>query len=444
MQISCLDYSRKTEMVSVADIIVMRPRRQADTATVKMLAESIALGRLLNPITVLERADTTDFILIAGLHRLEAFRHLERNTIPAFILPASTTEAEARMMEISENLHRAELTELERAEQIEEWRELAKARKISDPLNRQPHELGNSQTARELGIDEKAVRNASKIASITPEAKEAAREAGIDNNQSKLRKVAAAPAEQQVEAVHKIAGARALMADRQEPADSLDFFPTPPWATRALMERVFPHLGVIPSGLALEPACGEGHMAEPLAEYFRRVIATDIFDYGYGEAAVDFLSEDTSREADWLITNPPFGDKTVPFVLRALKLARVGVAVFQRLQWVETIERYESIFRDCAPTLVAFFVERVCLCKGRWDPDGSTATAYAWFTWIHGEAPRPPFWIPPGCSERLTHPDDPIRFTTHPVTRKAVPPKATPPDDGLDIPPIFDRRRRSA
>ena len=131
-------------------------------------------------------------------------------------------------------------------------------------------------------------------------------------------------------------------------------------------------------------------------------------------------------------------------MLRALKLARVGVAVFQRLQWVETIERYESIFRDCPPTLVAFFVERVCLCKGRWDPDGSTATAYAWFTWIHGEAPRPPFWIPPGCRERLTLPDDVIRFTTHPVTRKAVPPKATPPDDGLDIPQIFDRRRRVA
>jgi len=28
-------------------------------------------------------------------------------------------------------------------------------------LNRQPHELGNSQTARELGVNEKAVRNAS-------------------------------------------------------------------------------------------------------------------------------------------------------------------------------------------------------------------------------------------------------------------------------------------
>src|SRR5262245_14564477 len=100
------------------------------------------------------------------------------------------------------------------------------------------------------------------------------------------------------------------MASRQEPADSLDYFPTPPWATRALVEHVFPALGIRPSDLAgmdaLEPACGEGHMAEPLAEYFGRVIATDLHDYGYGEAPVDFLDESTKLDADWIITNPPF------------------------------------------------------------------------------------------------------------------------------------------
>lgn len=32
----------------------------------------------------------------------------------------------------------------------------------------------------------------------------------------------------------------AVMARRVEPADSLDFFPTPPWATRAFCEHVMP------------------------------------------------------------------------------------------------------------------------------------------------------------------------------------------------------------
>ena len=38
-----------------------------------------------------------------------------------------------------------------------------------------------------------------------------------------------------------------------------------------------------------EPACGAGHMANVLAEYFGDVMATDKFDYGYG-TAFDFLA----------------------------------------------------------------------------------------------------------------------------------------------------------
>jgi ParB family chromosome partitioning protein len=171
---------------------VKPPRRQVDTNTVVSLAESINRIGLINPITVLEQADTADYILVTGLHRLEAFRHLKPDSIPVFILPASTAETEARMMEISENLHRLELTALERAEQVDEWRQLAKVRKLSAPSNTQPAESGAREAARELGVDEKTVRNASKIASITPEAKEAARNAGIDDNQSNLLKVAAA------------------------------------------------------------------------------------------------------------------------------------------------------------------------------------------------------------------------------------------------------------
>jgi hypothetical protein len=234
-----------------------------------------------------------------------------------------------------------------------------------------------------------------------------------------------------------INGARAIMASRHEPDDSLDFFPTPPFATRALIERVLPVLNVrendLSSSTAWESACGEGHMAEVLTEYFGRVVATDVFDYGYGEAPVDFLDNATRRDFDWIISNPPFKE-SIPFVLRALELARVGVAMFMRLQWLETIERYEQVFRDQPPTLVSFFVERVALCKGRWDPEGGTATAYMWLTWIKGDAPRPPFWIPPGCSEQLSHVDDGARFTTHPVTRREP-----PDDDGLDIPASLRR-----
>jgi len=86
----------------------------------------------------------------------------------------------------------------------------------------------------------------------------------------------------------------AVMAQRFEAKDSLDDFPTPPWATRALLEHVivsknFPHHS------AWEPACGEGHMAKVLKEYFGQLDASDIFPYGYGEV-MDFLAPHRSEE----------------------------------------------------------------------------------------------------------------------------------------------------
>jgi hypothetical protein len=212
-----------------------------------------------------------------------------------------------------------------------------------------------------------------------------------------------------------IKGARSIMGSRQEPDDSLDFFPTPPWATRALMQVV---LGG-PFNSIWEPACGYGHMSEVLREYCERVHATDIFDYGgYPNDVMDFLRSDLSAACDWIITNPPFGDNTEKFVLAAIKKAQIGVAMFVRLQWLESVGRYETIFRDHPPTCIAFFAERVPLCKGEWKPDGTTATAYIWLVWIKDQEPRPPFWIPPGQRERLTYADDAARFTSHPVIRK--------------------------
>jgi hypothetical protein len=220
-----------------------------------------------------------------------------------------------------------------------------------------------------------------------------------------------------------INGARAVMASREHPAGDLDFSPTPPWATRALMERVLPQIHdvdfVIPHQTVWEPACGEGHMADVLAEYFQQVDGSDIHDYGYGRTT-DFLMPiaEPFVAADWIVTNPPFDDKAEQFALRALELAGTGVAIFAQLRWLETIGRYERLFKDNPPTLIAIFAERVNLCMGRWDPDGTTATAYIWLVWVKGRQPQAPFWIPPGCRESLTHADDVARFTTHPVTKR--------------------------
>ncbi|MEO8684920.1 MAG: SAM-dependent DNA methyltransferase [Devosia sp.] len=211
----------------------------------------------------------------------------------------------------------------------------------------------------------------------------------------------------------------AVMASRRSAASSLDFFPTPPWATRALVEEVlapeFLH-GLdygCHQGEVWDPCCGAGHMAIPLAEYFGTVRATDVNDWGFGaDRNLDFTMatrESAGELPAWIIANPPFV-LAERFVDRALTIATEGVAMLLRLQWLEGGDRYELIFKgDRKPSLFCPFVERVPMIDGCWDPEATTATAYAWFVWdAEGTAPRrtPIMHIPPGMALRYTRPVD--------------------------------------
>ena len=63
----------------------------------------------------------------------------------------------------------------------------------------------------------------------------------------------------------------AVMSQRIEAKDSPDDFPTPPWATRALIEHIISTKRSLATQTCLEPACGAGHMAKVLREYFGEV-----------------------------------------------------------------------------------------------------------------------------------------------------------------------------
>ncbi len=217
-------------------------------------------------------------------------------------------------------------------------------------------------------------------------------------------------------------GSTAVMARRREPPAALDYFPTPPWATRALFRHVLPAIGVGAISSVWEPACGEGHMASVVAEFVgSSVKASDIFDYGYGIAPVDFLTDPHLVRPAWIITNPPFSI-ACEFTLRALDLATEGVAMLVRTQWIEGIGRYENLFRDQPPSLYAPFVERVPMVKGRWDPNAATATSYAWFVWRKAfSGPSRVSWIPPHCRGSLTMENDRQRFAAWTLTPANAP-----------------------
>ena len=192
----------------------------------------------------------------------------------------------------------------------------------------------------------------------------------------------------------------AVMAQRASPKDALDDFPTPPWATRALAEYV-----MAPQGTCLEPACGRGHMSAALAEYFDKVMSSDIFDYGFGSVA-DFLNSTYDADSfDWVITNPPF-NLAEEFIVRSMKIARRGVAMLTRTVFIESVERYNGLFKVNPPSRVAQFVERVPMVEGRLERKASTATAYAWLVWEKGRLGSCELvWIPP-CRKKLERDQD--------------------------------------
>lgn len=203
-------------------------------------------------------------------------------------------------------------------------------------------------------------------------------------------------------------GARRVVLDqtaRKDPVDDLEYFPTPPWATRALIEVC----GFTVTGRRVwEPTCGEGDMALPLDEGRpARLWATDVYDYGFGEVA-DFHECDAPGDVDDIVFNPPFRPSAAMF-LRAMRMARGRVAMFQRLQWQEGEPRYLDIFQHGLIRQIWVFVERVSLVPRRLDPKANLSTCYAWYiadadpdVW---GSPAETWWIPP-CRNRLERRSD--------------------------------------
>lgn len=196
----------------------------------------------------------------------------------------------------------------------------------------------------------------------------------------------------------------AVMQQRSEPHDSLDDFPTPPWATRALCNSIGLKAGEL---TCREPAANRGHMVRPLREYFAEVEASDIHDYGAGFSVQDYLFGPPPAMVDWTITNPPFR-LAEQFIARAIQTSREGVAMIVRSAFLEGVGRHERLFDLSPPNVVLQFVERVVMHKGKLSPKGSTATAYCWIIWTPDHDPREWTrfgWIAP-CRKRLERAED--------------------------------------
>ncbi len=195
---------------------------------------------------------------------------------------------------------------------------------------------------------------------------------------------------------------------------TLNFFPTPPWATRAIVEMIPELRDNIDDLDILEPAAGRGHIVDTLLAKGANVYAIDIHDYGMGYIQDDFLTARFHTPFDWVVMNPPFsedsdrpGKPTIAdkFIAKALTLAP-NVLVFARLGFMTPVGRYKLITDHCDAIYV--FCERVPIALGRISKK-SGATDYAWYHFKRDADPLShpaTILIPPGTRARLTMPGD--------------------------------------
>jgi len=206
---------REPGLIRVADIQVGERLRPLDQDALERLIASIRTIGLQNPITVRPGDGWGLYRLVAGYHRLRAVEALGEPVIAATVV--EWDDRTARMWEIAENLHRADLSALERSEHIAEWDRLATEKQALQAVQGEPlesrradgrghrREGGERAAARELGLDRLKLRRAKQVAALSPEAKAAAIECGLHTNQAALLTVAAVPNAQQVAVVKDLA-----------------------------------------------------------------------------------------------------------------------------------------------------------------------------------------------------------------------------------------------
>lgn len=173
-----------------------------------------------------------------------------------------------------------------------------------------------------------------------------------------------------------------------------DFYPTPRWATFALTESE-KFVGDI-----WECACGDGAMSNVLAETGNRVISSDLYDRGFGEVGLDYLSSE--RRMPNVITNPPF-NSAEGFVASGLKTAQRKFALLLRLAFLEGANRTNTIWCKSPPARVWVFSERITFYPKGAQIAGSGTTAYAWFVWDKDHSGQTELaWLKPGFKAQFS------------------------------------------
>lgn len=204
-----------------------------------------------------------------------------------------------------------------------------------------------------------------------------------------------------------------MLARHSDPNDG-DFFPTPPWATRALASALTGQGYRLNHTSALEPMAGAGHIAKTLEEYKMLVSAYDnrrwqgdAFTGNYNIGQRDFM-EELPLPGRWHygITNPAYKDARD--VARKLHpMCSRGVALLVRVQFLESLDADKLFAEIGRPTQVMFFQGRISFVKSRVVRNASRYFFHIWVWWDKADPePRAPVFFPYNTQQMLEKDSD--------------------------------------
>lgn len=212
--------------INIDAIQIGSGRREALPDAVRELADSIKTVGLLNPITV-----DRDYILIAGLHRLEAVKLLGWKKIECNV--SSLEGLQAELAEIDENFIRNDLETVEFGKMLMRRKEIyemlypqsknggdRKSEKIrTRPARSDPDKSFVRDTADKLGISPRSVEEKIQIArDVTPAAQEIIQGTNRKIKKKDLLKLSRMEPEQQEHAAAQLAAGEIKSADEFQPS----------------------------------------------------------------------------------------------------------------------------------------------------------------------------------------------------------------------------------
>lgn len=173
-----------------------------------------------------------------------------------------------------------------------------------------------------------------------------------------------------------------------------DYYATNPKAVEMLLTNY-----TFDAATILEPCVGGGHIANAINNFFanqRVITGLDLVDRGYPNTIVqDFLTWETDRKFEGIITNPPFS-LAQEFIKKGMELLTDDgqMAMFLKIQFLEGAKRKE-FFEKYPPKYIYVFRNRMATWNNGNEVDPNTGKrwattmCHAWFIWEKGSKTEP-------------------------------------------------------